>query len=55
MSTYERLSHLQWDCKYRIVFVPKGRKKALYGKVRQFLGPVLRELAAPRRSEMLRC
>jgi REP element-mobilizing transposase RayT len=34
------------------VFVPKGRKKALYGKVRKFLGPVFRELAAQRRSEI---
>ena len=27
MSTYESLSHSKWDCKYHIVFVPKGRKK----------------------------
>jgi putative transposase len=53
MSTYESLSHSKWDCKYHIVFVPKGRKKALYGKVRKFLGPVFRELAAQRRSEIL--
>ena len=53
MSTYESLSHSKWDCKYPIVFVPKGRKKALYGKVRKFLGPVFRELAAQRRSEIL--
>ncbi|MGH8627430.1 MAG: IS200/IS605 family transposase, partial [Gammaproteobacteria bacterium] len=40
-------------CKYHVVFVPKGRKKALYGKIRKFLGPVLRELAGQRRSEIL--
>jgi putative transposase len=39
--------------KYHIVFVPKGRKKALYGKVRKFVGPVVHELAAQHRSEML--
>jgi hypothetical protein len=27
MSTYDSLSHSTWDCKYCIVFVPKGRKK----------------------------
>ena len=53
MSTYESVSHSKWDCKYHIVFVPKGRKKALYGKVRKCLGPVFRALAAQRRSEIL--
>jgi putative transposase len=35
------------------VFVPKGRKKELYRKVRKFLGPVFHELASQRRSEIL--
>ncbi len=46
-SSYESLSHSKWDGKYHVVFIPKGRKKALYGKIRGFLGPVLRELAKP--------
>jgi putative transposase len=53
MSTYESLSHAKWDCQYHMVFVPKGRKKELYGKVRKFLGSVLHELAAQRRSAIL--
>jgi putative transposase len=53
MSTYESLSHSKWDCKYHIVFVPEGRKKNLYGKVRRFLGPVFHELASQRRSQIL--
>ena len=53
MSTYESLSHSKWDGKSHMVFVPKGRKKELYGKVRKFLGSVFHELAAQRRSEML--
>jgi putative transposase len=36
MSTFESLSHSRWDCKYHVVFVPKCRKKALYGKIRKF-------------------
>jgi putative transposase len=36
-----------------VVFIPKGRKKALYGKIRQFLGPVLRALAGQRGSPLL--
>jgi len=49
-SSYESLSHSRWDGKPHGVFIPKGRKKALYGKIRQFLGPVLRELAGQRGS-----
>ena len=52
-SSYESLSHSKWDCKYHVVFIPKGRKKALYGKIRKFLGPVLRELAGQRGSTIL--
>ncbi len=48
-SSYESLIHSKWDCKYHIVFIPKGRKKALYGKIRQFLGPVFHELASQRK------
>ena len=52
-SSYESLTHSKWDCKYHIVFIPKGRKKALYGSVRKFLGPVFRELAAQRQCTIL--
>lgn len=47
-SSYESLSHSKWDCKYHIVFVPKYRKKVLYGQIRRFLGPLFRELASQR-------
>jgi putative transposase len=46
--SYNRLSHSQWDCKYHLVFVPKYRKKTLYGKIRRYLGPVFHDLAAQR-------
>jgi putative transposase len=52
-SSYESLSHSQWDGKYHVVCIPKGRKKALYGKIRSFLGPVWRELAGQRGSTIL--
>ena len=29
------LSHTRWKCQYYIVFIPKYRKKVLYGKVRE--------------------
>ena len=49
-SSYESLSHSRWDCKYHVVFVPKYRKKILYGRIRKFLGPLLHDLASHRSS-----
>ena len=46
MSTIESLSHTQWDCKHPIVFLPKGRKKAIYGTIHQGLREILHQLAA---------
>src|SRR5262249_18267132 len=46
--------HNSVECgKYHVVFIPKGRKKTLYGKIRGFLGPVLRELAGQRGSTIV--
>ena len=52
-SSFESLSHSRWDCKYHVVFVPKYRRKVLYGKIRKFLGPVIRELARQRGCEII--
>ena len=45
ISSYESLSHSKWDCKYHVVFIPKGRRKVLYGQIRKYIGLVFRELA----------
>ncbi len=46
MDTVESLNHTVWDCKYHVAFIPKCRRKALYGQLRRHLGEVLRTLAA---------
>ena len=43
--SYESISHSRWDCKYPVVFIPKCRRKELYGKIRTFLGPEFHEMA----------
>ena len=53
MKQYHSLSHTKWDCKYHIVWIPKYRKKRLFFELRQELGPVLRELAEHRESEIV--
>jgi putative transposase len=42
---FECLSHSKYDCKYNIVFVPKYRRKMLYGKIRQYLKQIFHDLA----------
>jgi len=53
MNDYQSLSHTTWDCKYHLVWIPKYRKKAIYGDIRRYLGDVLRELALQRESKIL--
>jgi putative transposase len=42
---YQNLSHSKWDCKYHVVFVPKYRRKVMFGEIRQSLGSIFHELA----------
>jgi putative transposase len=52
MDEFESLSHTKWDCKYHIVFIPKFRRKALYGQLRIHLGELLRKLAMQKESRI---
>ena len=45
MDDYESLSHTKWECKYHEVFIPKHRRKTLYGELKRHLGEVFRTLA----------
>ena len=51
--SYNSLSHTKWEHVYHVVFVPYRRKRKLYGEIRKFVGPKLRELAQQRGSEIL--
>jgi REP-associated tyrosine transposase len=52
MDKEESLSHTRWECKYHVVFIPKMRRKTLYGQLRQHLGEVLRKLATQKESRI---
>ena len=45
MSDYSNSCHTTWDCKYHIVFIPKYRRKILYGQIRSELKTVFHRLA----------
>ena len=53
MHDWKSLSHVRWDCKYHLVIVPKYRKRRLYGKFRQNVGDILKELCRQKRVDML--
>ncbi len=52
MNNYESLNHSRWECKYHIVFIPKRRRKVLYGELRRYLGDILHELARQKESKI---
>ena len=52
-DSYRSRSHSKWDCKYHVVFIPKYRKKTIYGNVRKHLGAVFHELARQKESTIL--
>src|SRR5215470_3203733 len=53
MKNTQSLAHTQWECKYHVVWIPKYRRKKLFVEIRRELGPVLRELAKHKESEIL--
>ena len=50
MRSVESLSHTRWECKYHIVFIPKYRRKTIFGHIRRELGEVFRRLARQKES-----
>ena len=53
MHEWQSLSHVRWECKYHVVFIPKYRKKVLYGRLRRAIGRILRDLCRQRGVELL--
>ena len=44
-ETMKSLAHSRWNCKYHVVFIPKYRRKAIYGDIRKLLKEVFHDLA----------
>ena len=52
MDDYHSLNHTKWECKYHVVFIPKCRRKVLYGGLRSELGSVFRTLTEQKESRV---
>ena len=47
------ISHTRWKCQYQIVFIPKYRKKVLYGKVREDVREIINTLCKYKNVEII--
>jgi putative transposase len=50
---YRSLAHSKWDCQYHVVFVPKCRRRQLYGQIRRPLGAIFPALARQKECQIL--
>ena len=50
MREVNSLNHSRWECKYHIVFIPKYRKKVLFGQIRKEMGEIFHRLARQKES-----
>ena len=44
MREWQSQSHVRWYCRYHVVWVPKYRKRAIFGEMRRGIGRIVREL-----------
>ena len=47
------LAHCKWECQYHIVFIPKYRRKKLYGVVRDDVREIIRTLCKYKKVEII--
>ena len=47
------LSHTRWKCQYHIVFIPKYRKKVLFGKIRNDVREIIQALCRYKSIEII--
>ncbi len=53
MREWQSLSHVRWYCRYHVVFVPKYRKRTIFGQLRKHIGGILRELCVQHEVELV--
>jgi len=53
MDDAQSLCHTRWDCKYHIVWIPRCRRKVLFGRIRNHLGDLLHSLVRQKEYKIL--
>lgn len=49
----DSLAHTVWECKYHVVWVPKRRRKVIFGRLRREVGTIIRRLCKYKGIEMM--
>ena len=44
MREWQSQSHVRWYCRYHVVWVPKYRKRVIFGQMRRGIGRIVRKL-----------
>jgi putative transposase len=52
-NNYQSLAHSRWECKSHVVFVPKRRRRQLYGQIRRQLGAIFHALARQKECQII--
>lgn len=53
MHEWQSLAHVRWECKYHVVFIPKYRRRVIFGKRRAQIGAILRDLCVQKKIDLL--
>jgi len=53
MREWQSQSHVRWYCRYHVVFVPKYRRRAIFGQLRRQIGGILRDLCVQHDVELV--
>ena len=53
MRDWQSQTHVKWEGKYHVVFIPKYRKKKMHGALRKQLGHIFRQLCLQKGVELL--
>ena len=53
MRQWQSQSHVRWYCRYHVVFVPKYRRRTIYGSLRRNIGGLMRDLCRQHEVELV--
>lgn len=53
MNRFKTLAHSKWECKYHIVWIPKYRRKQLYGEKKRIVVETIKKWAAIKDVEII--
>ena len=49
----QSIAHTRWNCTYHIVFIPKYRRKVMYGEVKRDIAEILKKLCEMKQIQLI--